>query len=138
MRNPFFYVLLLVLVVLNAWLLANPNLIGRVGVFLYEYDYISTFPRALGTVAAVIAVALLIGLAVRRLFKRPIALVITAMLVVIGILWVVQAVGQFTSGVYQFTGAGFKAGAILLPALVTLTFGKFFYDVLTQNRGSRL
>ncbi len=134
MRNPFFYILLLVLVVLDAWLLANPNLIGRVGVFLYEYDYISTFPRALGMVTAVIAVALLAGLAVRRFFGRAIALVVLAMLVVMGLLWVVQSVGQFTTGVYQFTGAGFKAGAILLPALVTLVFGKFFYDVLTQKR----
>lgn len=134
MRNPFFYILLAVLVVLDAWLLANPNLIGRVGVFLYEYDYISTFPRALGTVAAVIGVALLLGLAVRRFFGRAIALVILAMLVVMGLLWVVQSVGQFTTGVYKLTGAGFKAGAILQPALVTLVFGKFFYDVLTKKR----
>ncbi len=137
MRNPFFYILLAVLVVLNGWLLANPNLIGRVGVFLYEYDYISTFPRALGTVATVITIALVAGLSVRRFFGRGIALVILAMLVVIGLLWVVQSVGQFTTGVYKLTGAGFKAGAILMPALVTLVFGKFFYDVLTQNRGRR-
>jgi len=137
MRNPFFYVLLAVLVVLNAWLLANPNLIGRVGVFLYEYDYISTFPRALGTVAAVMGVTLLAGLAVRRFFGRAIALVILAMLVVMGLLWVVQSVGQFTTGVYKFTGAGFKAGAILMPGLVTLIFGKFFYDVLIQNQRKR-
>ncbi|MCY7357291.1 MAG: hypothetical protein LH609_07425 [Rudanella sp.] len=134
MRNPFFYILLVVLVVLNAWLLANPNLIGRVGVFLYEYDYISTFPRALGMVAAVVVVALLAGLAVRRFFGRAIALVVLAMLVVMGLLWVVQSVGQFTTGMYQFTGAGFKAGAMLLPGLVTLVFSKFFYDVLTQKR----
>lgn len=137
MRNPFFYILLAVLIVLDAWLLANPNLIGRVGVFLYEYDYISTFPRALGTVAAVMAVTLLAGLVVRRFFGRAIALVILAMLVVMGLLWVVQSIGQFTTGVYKFTGAGFKAGAILMPGLVTLVFGKFFYDVLTQNRGKR-
>jgi hypothetical protein len=137
MKNPFFYILLLVLVLLDAWLLANPNLVGRVGVFLYEYDYISTFPRALLTVGAVIGLTLLVSVAVRRFFGRAIALVVLAMLVVMGLLWVVQAVGQFTSGVYQFTGQGFKAGAILLPGLVTLVFGKFFYDVLTQKRGSR-
>lgn len=137
MRNPFFYILLALLVVLDAWLLANPNLIGRVGVFLYEYDYISTFPRALGTVAAVIGVALLLALAVRRFFGRAVALVILAMLVVMGLLWVVQSVGQFTTGVYKFTGAGFKAGAILQPGLVTLIFSKFFYDVLTKNQRKR-
>lgn len=137
MKNPFFYILLLVLVLLDGWLLANPNLIGRVGVFLYEYEYISTFPRALLTVVTVVGVALLAGVAVKRFFGRAVALVVLAMLVVLGLLWVVQAVGQFTSGVYQFTGEGFKAGAILLPGLVTLVFGKFFYDVLTQKRGIR-
>ncbi|WP_019989462.1 hypothetical protein [Rudanella lutea] len=137
MRNPFFYVLLLVLVVLDAWLLANPNLIGRVGVFLFEYDYISTFPRALGTVAGVTAVALLLGGAARRFFKRPIAIILLAMLTIAGLIWLVQSVGQFTTGVYKLTGAGFKAGAMLLPGLVVLVFGKTFYDALTQNRGIR-
>jgi hypothetical protein len=33
MKNPFFYLLLAVLVVLDAYLLAHPNLIGQFGVF---------------------------------------------------------------------------------------------------------
>ena len=58
MRNPFFYILLFVLVILDAWLLAHPNLIGRAGVFFFEYEAIETFPKALGTVSLVVGLVL--------------------------------------------------------------------------------
>ena len=73
MKNPFFYLLLLVLVVLDGWLMSHPNLIGRFGVWFYEYEYLRTFPRALATVSAVVGVALLLSWLVSR-FPRPIAL----------------------------------------------------------------
>ncbi len=132
MKNPFFYILLLILVVLDGWLMSHPNLIGRFGVWFYEYDYLRTFPRAVGTVAAVVGVALILALLVSRL-SRPVALAGSAILVTLGILWLIQSVQQFTSGVYKLTGAGFKAGGILLPALVTAVFAKSFYDVF-RNR----
>lgn len=133
MRNPFFYLLLALLVGLDAWLMAHPNLIGRFGVWFYQYDYLRDFPRALGTVSAVVGVALGLDWANRRFFKRPIALLIAAMLTIVALLWVVQSVSQFTSGVYQYTGAGFRAGAILLPTLVTMVFAKGVYDLFTRR-----
>jgi predicted small integral membrane protein len=68
MRNPFFYVLLLILVVLDSWQMTHPNLIGRAGIFVYEYTYLRTFPRALATVAAVVGLA--VGLACISLRAR--------------------------------------------------------------------
>ncbi|GAA4449977.1 hypothetical protein GCM10023189_09890 [Nibrella saemangeumensis] len=129
MRSPFFYIFLLVLVVLDGWLLAHPNIIGKVGVFVYDYAYLRTFPRAVGTVTAVVGVALLLSWVVRRL-SRPAALTLSALLLVLGVLWLIQSIGQFTSGVYRLTGAGFKAGAILLPGLATLVFAAGLVDVL--------
>ncbi|OIN59855.1 hypothetical protein [Arsenicibacter rosenii] len=132
MKNPFFYILLLILVVLDGWLMSHPNLIGRFGVWFYEYDYLRTFPRAVGTVAAIVGVALVLSLLVSRL-ARPMALAGSAILLTLGILWLIQSIQQFTSGVYKLTGAGFKAGGMLLPALVVAVFAKGFYDIF-RNR----
>lgn len=133
MKNPFFYVLLLVLVLLDGWLMSHPNLLGRAGIFFYDYNYLKTFPRALGTVAAVVGLAVLLAWVASRA-GRAVSLALLLMLLVLSGYWFATSVGQFNSGVYKLTGAGFRAGAILLPGLVVLVFGKGLYDTLTQRR----
>ncbi|MEZ0608728.1 hypothetical protein ACAW74_09440 [Fibrella sp. WM1] len=133
MKNPFFYVLLLVLVLLDGWLMSHPNLLGRAGIFFYDYNYLKTFPRALGTVAAVVGLAVLLAWVGSRA-GRAVSLALLLMLLVLSGYWFITSVGQFNSGVYKLTGSGFRAGAILLPGLVVLVFGKGLYDTLSQRR----
>lgn len=133
MKNPFFYVLLLVLVVLDGWLMAHPNLIGRAGVFFYEYNYLKTFPRALGTVAAVVSLAVLLAWVGNRAGRVVGTLLLTLLLVLAGY-WLWSSVMQFNSGIYKLTGAGFRAGAILLPGLATLVFGKGLLDAFNLRK----
>ncbi|ADB41015.1 hypothetical protein [Spirosoma linguale] len=123
MRNPFFYILLLVLVVLDGWLLSHPNLIGKAGVFFFDYSYLETFPKALGTVAVVVGLCLLIVWAVGQLSK-PVALGILAALLAASAYYLFQSFTQYNTGIYKLTGAGFRAGAILLPGLIVLIFGE--------------
>ena len=133
MRNPFFYVLLLVLVVLDAWLLAHPNLIGRAGVFFFDYDYLETFPKALATVGVVVALALIISGVVGRLGQPLGSILLVALLAVSGY-WLFDSFMLYNSGVYKLTGAGFRAGAILLPGLLALVFGKGALDAGSKKR----
>ena len=133
MRNPFFYMLLLVLVVLDGWLMAHPNLIGRAGVFFYEYNYLKTFPRALGTVAAVVGLAVLLAWAGNRAGRIAGSLLLTILLVLAGY-WLWSSIVQFNSGIYKLTGAGFRAGAILLPGLATLVIGKGLLDAFNLRK----
>ncbi|UHG91950.1 hypothetical protein [Spirosoma oryzicola] len=133
MRNPFFYILLLVLVVVDGWLLSHPNLIGQAGVFFFEYDYIATFPKALGTVAIVVGVTLLVSWGVRRL-SQAVALGILVALLAASAYYLFQSFTQYNTGVYKLTGAGFRAGAILLPGLLVLVFGKGVWDAVTNKR----
>ncbi len=132
MKNPFFYVLLAVLVLLDGWLMAHPNLIGRAGVFFYDYNYLKTFPRALGTVSAVVVVALLLAWLFSKA-GRFVAIVLLLVLVLASGYWLVDSYTVFNSGVYRLTGAGFRAGAILLPGLITLVFGKTLFDRISQR-----
>lgn len=133
MKNPFFYLLLLVLVVLDGWLMAHPNLIGRAGVFFYEYNYLKTFPRALGTVAAVTGLAVLLAWAGQRA-GRTVGSLLLVMLLLLAGYWLFISAVQFNSGIYKLTGAGFRAGAILLPGLVTLVLGKGLLDVFNLRK----
>ncbi len=133
MRNPFFYILLLVLVVVDGWLLSHPNLIGQAGVFFFGYDYIATFPKALGTVAVVVGVTLLVSWGVRRL-SQAVALGILVALLAASAYYLFQSFTQYNTGVYKLTGAGFRAGAILLPGLLVLVFGKGVWDAVTNKR----
>lgn len=136
MRNPLFYILLLILVVLDAWLLAHPNLIGRAGVFFFDYDYVETLPKALGTVAVVFGIALLVTWLVGRLGRVIGSILLLALLAVSGY-WLFDSFLLYNSGVYKLTGAGFRAGAILLPGLLVLVFGKGVSDVLQAKRARR-
>lgn len=133
MRNPFFYILLLVLVILDAWLLAHPNLIGRAGVFLFEYSAIETFPKALGTVSLVVGVALVATWLVGRL-GQPVAIASIAALLAGSIYYFFQSFTQYSTGVYKLTGAGFRAGAVLLPGLVVLVAGKALWNAIENRR----
>lgn len=123
MRNPFFYVLLLVLVVLDGWLLAHPNLIGQAGVFFFDYTAIETVPKAIGTVSLVVGVSLLISWLAGRL-SQAVGLIVLVALLAGSAYYLFQSFSQYNTGVYKLTGAGFRAGAILLPGLVVLVFGE--------------
>lgn len=132
MRNSFFYVLFFVLVILDGWLLSHPNLIGQAGVFFFEYEAIETFPKALGTVALVVGVSLLITWLASRL-SQSITLIILVVLLAASVYYLFQSFTQYNRGIYKLTGAGFRAGAILLPGLVVLVFGKGTWDAISNR-----
>ena len=129
MRTSFFYVLLLVLVVLDGWLVSHPNLIGQAGVFFFEYEAIETFPKALGTVSLVVGISLLIAWLAKRL-SQPMAIGILVALLAASAYYLFQSFTQYNSGIYKLTGPGFRAGAILLPGLVVLIFGNALVERL--------
>lgn len=133
MRTPFFYILLFVLVVLDAWLLAHPNLIGQAGVFFFNYEAIETFPKAIGTVSLVVGITILIAWLVGRLSQSVSLLVLVALLAA-SVYYLFQSFTQYNTGIYKLTGAGFRAGAILLPGLVVLILGKGVWEAISNKR----
>ncbi len=130
MKNQlFFYILLTLLVITDAWLLAHPNLLGKIGVWMYKYDYLKTFPRALGTVALATGVTLGICLLVRRLLGKAMATIVLWLLALAVAFVFVQTLVQFSSGSYAHTGAGFKTGAILLPFVLLVTVAQNIWEL---------
>jgi hypothetical protein len=130
--NLSYYLILAVLVVADAWLLAHPNLLGKLGVLMYNYDMIKTFPRALATVGITALVAVGITMFLGKVSKKTALLVLVVLLLAsVGLL--VNTYFKFSSGTYSMTGSGFKTGALLMPIMLVLIFGNGLIGVSSRR-----
>ncbi|RAV98800.1 hypothetical protein [Pseudochryseolinea flava] len=128
MKNRFvFYLFVAALVVLDSVLLRSPNVLGKIGLIIYKYHYLRTFPKTLLTVSCVVGVAVFIGEIVRWLvrngtLKRTVSLAIFLILIVAASAVVAKTGIDFSSWTYSHTGSRFKYGAYLLPCILILIF----------------
>lgn len=125
--------LLTLLGVTNAYLLAKPNLIGRVGIIIYKHDYLKTFPRALATVLGVLTVWLGIAEACHRFLPKRSALIAHGGLVVVGLGLLAHVHTTFSSLAYQLTGKTFIYGAYLLPCILILIGLRYLVYSFTRS-----
>ena len=128
MRNRVnFYLFLAALTVLDAVLLRSPNLLGKIGLLIYKYHYLRTFPKTLLTVSLVIGVASIIAETIRflvkkELIKRLAGAVVLFLLTVLSVALLVKTGLDFSSGSYSHTGLRFRLGAFLLPGILVVVF----------------
>jgi hypothetical protein len=130
--------LLLVLSITDAYLLAHPNLIGRLGVLLYKHTYIKNFPSALLTVLVVVGISLLFCEGIYRFVRHKIAAGILLLLMLVAIGWFGYVYNTFSSFAYRITGKAFIYGAHLLPVILLGVFGRYFIRVQWLKGGSRM
>jgi hypothetical protein len=126
-QNPSFYFIILVLVVVDAWLLAHPNLLGKLGILFFKYDMIKTFPRALATVGLTTIAAAAIAIFIKRT-SRQTALLVLGLLTIVSVGLLINTYFKFSAGSYAMTGSGFKTGALLTPIILILVFGNGVYE----------
>lgn len=110
--------LLLVLSVTDAYLLAHPNLIGKIGVLVYKHHYIRNFPRALLTVMIVVGLSLAVCELVYRNTQKKTAIFSYLVLTGIALFWFMYVFVTFSSFSYRITGKSFIYGAHLLPVIL--------------------
>lgn len=127
MHRSAFYTVVIGMIILNGFLLARPNLLGKVGLIVYKYYYLRTFPRTLLTVAVVCGLALLLTelfsfLVRRRVIPHILGTVIFGLFVALGFAQLVKTGIDFSSWSYSHTGLRFRLGAFMLPTLVILIF----------------
>jgi hypothetical protein len=117
--------LLLVLSITDAYLLAHPNLIGKIGVFVYKHSYIRNFPRALLTVALVVGISILICELIFRFLKRKNAVMGYLLLDAVAVGWFMYVYITFSSFAYRITGKAFIYGAHLLPVILMGVYSRY-------------
>ncbi|MFN8357119.1 MAG: hypothetical protein U0Y10_21875 [Spirosomataceae bacterium] len=116
--------LLLTLIIFDAYLLSHPNLIGRFGVWFYRYEYISTFPKALLTVALSVAVTWGLVEVAQRFLSTKNGILFLSVLLMVGLALLAGVLLKFSSGTYAHTGTKFKWGFYLLPILLISLIAK--------------
>lgn len=134
-----FYLVLFILVLLDSVLITSPNLLGKIGLFIYNYYYLRTFPRALLTVSLVIIIAIAISEIISLLVRKQIVKRITGFIVLFILMLVSGAIlikthMDFSTWTYGHIGSRFRYGAYLLSVLLMTVFG---YALLTLPKPSQ-
>lgn len=130
--------LLVILSITDAYLLAHPNLIGKLGILLYKHSYIKNFPTALLTVLVTVGFSLLICEVLYRFLNKRIASSIYLTLTVISVIWLIYVYYTFSSFAYRMTGKAFIYGAHLLPIILIGLYGRYFVKIIFSNESEGL
>jgi len=135
-----YYLFLAALVVLDAVLLRSPNLLGKIGLIIYKYHYLRTFPKALLTVALVVGVASILAEVIRftvrtEVMKQTLGKVILFLFVVAAAVMLIKTAMDFTTWSYSHTGLRFRLGAYLLPAILVLVFTRAWFTLPKKEEG---
>lgn len=126
--------LLIVLSVTDAYLLAHPNIIGKIGVLVYKHSYIKNFPRALLTVVLVVGISLAVSEIFYRVLGYKKASIGYGVLLAISVFWFGYVFVTFSSFAYRITGKAFVYGAHLLPIILIGLFGRYLVKAQIQLR----
>lgn len=141
MKNrAMFYLFVVALIVLDSVLIRSPNLLGKIGLIIYKYSYLRTFPRTLMTVGAVVGIAVLIAEIIRwmtkqKVLRRTISVSILLILTLLSTGILVKTGIDFTAWSYSHTGLRFRIGAYLLPVILILVFA---YALFTLPKTDQL
>ena len=122
-RNLIPYLLLVGVIIIDAWMISHPNLMGRFGVWFYKYEYISTFPKALITVGLSVIVAISIVEASLKWLNTKNTRLLLSLFLVISLALLAGVSLKFSGGTYRHTGSAFRWGFHVLPMLLIAIFG---------------
>jgi hypothetical protein len=126
---------LLIVSAFNAYLITQNNVLGKLGLLIYDYKMLRGFGPALFTV--VISVGLCYGLAGFLSSKKAAwAKWLLVLGLVFSVFLLISTVIQFSGGSYAKTGTGFKVGMQMLPGIMSLLWaaGIWQYIANTKNQ----
>lgn len=133
-RKLYFYSVVACLVLIDALLLSSPNLLGKLGLIIYKYSYLRSFPRTLITVSIAIFIAVsiaeFVGLLVKnRTLKRSFGIILLLIFVTLSAAALYKTIIDFCAWTYSHTGQRFRYGAYLLPCILMLVFGYRIFNL---------
>ena len=133
-----FFIVMALLSVIDSLLLAKPNLMGKVGLLIYKYNYLRTFPRAMLTVSIVVGSAMVFGeliiyLERKKGLSKTLGGILLFFLVVVCSGLLAKLFMDFSKGAYSHTGIYFKYGVFLLPVILIIIFGAAFVRLVKKK-----
>jgi hypothetical protein len=117
-----YFIIIALLSVIDALLLAKPNFLGKIGLWLFKYSYLRTFPRAIVTVSIVVGSVVVISelivfISKLKWIKKRVALILLIILTVASGGILTKIIHDFSRGIYSHTGVYFRYGVFLLPSI---------------------
>lgn len=120
--------------VTDAYMISHPNLLGKIGVRLYNYDMIKTFPAALITVLCTLGVSLGLSYFLQNQKTKTWAKYGLIVLLIISLAIFLDVFFKFSSGSYAHTGKVFKYGMHLLPIMLIYIFAEGLWAWIKGSR----
>jgi hypothetical protein len=138
MKKIIWWILLVLLTIADAYLIAKPNLLGKLGFIIYKYHYLRTFPRALVTVSIVVATVLvltevLVWLFNKQILSRKAIISVLIFLLLIFVSALIKTALDFQSWSFSHSGHKLKYGAYLLSIILISIVGFGLLQVLVQK-----
>jgi hypothetical protein len=133
-RKLYFYSVVACLALIDALLLSSPNLLGKLGLIIYKYSYLRSFPRTLITVSIAVFIAVsiaeFVGLLVKNgTLKRSFGIILLLIFVTLSAAALYKTIIDFSAWTYSHTGQRFRYGAYLLPCILMLVFGYRIFNL---------
>ncbi len=134
-----YFIIIALLSIIDALLLTKPNFLGKIGLWLFKYSYLRTFPRALVTVSIVVGVAIVIGelivfVSKKKWIKRSVGLILLLFCVLASGGILTKVIHDFSRGIYSHTGVYFRYGVFLLPGILIIIFTTSFFRLSTNRK----
>ncbi len=133
-----YFVIISLFSFIDALLLTNPNFLGKLGLWLFKYSYLRTFPRAMVTVLMVVIATLVMSesivfMARKKWISKSVGIVFTFLFILVCSGLLAKIILDFSKGVYSNTGIYFKIGVHLLPGMLIFIFVASLFRVLSKR-----
>ena len=113
---------IILLGITDAYLISHPNILGKLGIFIFKYGMIKNFPNALITVSVTLGICIGITYLIEKNKDKPWSKYLLWICTCLTIFILGQVIYKFSSGTYAHTGKTFVWGLILLPTLMLYIF----------------
>jgi hypothetical protein len=127
-------ILLFIIGIADAYMVSHPNLLGKIGVRVYNYSMFKTFPNALLTILGALTFSYVLCLFLQKKTAMKWAKYVLIFCLVLSISTLIQVFLKFSGGSYAHTGKVFKFGLHLFPILLIYIFGNGLWVWIRNSR----
>ncbi len=129
-------ILLIIIGVSDAYMISHSNILGKIGVRLYNYDMIKTFPSALITVLCTLIGSFFITEFLQKQKNKNWAKYLLLLFLVASFAIFLDVFIKFSAGSYAHTGKVFKFGMHLLPIVLILIFSNGLWNWIKLKKNN--
>ncbi|SOE23848.1 hypothetical protein SAMN06298216_4227 [Spirosomataceae bacterium TFI 002] len=124
---------ILILGTTDAYLISHPNILGKLGVFVFKYGMIKNFSNALITVFITLGICIALAYFIEKYNEKSWAKYLLIACTGLSLFILGQVVYKFSGGTYAHTGKSFVWGMILLPVIMLYIFGTVWFSKKTSK-----